>query len=245
MEPVFFNFHGSAALSIFAFLGTLFTLLMVAVALAFLLVTRRWRSARWLLRGALATTTVYLGVLLAFSLGSREQLLAPQEEKYFCEIDCHLAYSVVDVARSPTLGDPPRKSTARGIYYVVGIKVRFDEETTSPARGDMPLSPSPRRMAVVDENGRRYPVSVEGQRALSSLGRGGLPLTRSLRPGESYRTELVFDLPAEVRDPRLLITEAGWETRLLIGHENSFLHRKTSFLLEPAGRTAANGALTP
>ena len=34
---------------------------------------------------------------LAFSAGSHETDLARGQEKYFCEIDCHLAYSVVDV----------------------------------------------------------------------------------------------------------------------------------------------------
>jgi len=68
MEPVFFNFHGSAALSIFAFLGTLFTLLMVAVALTFLLVTRRWRSARWVLRGARAHENSFLHRKTSFLL---------------------------------------------------------------------------------------------------------------------------------------------------------------------------------
>ncbi len=44
-------------------------------------------------------------------------------------------------------------------------------------------------------------------------------------------TRLVFDLPEKARDPRLLITESDWITRLLIGHENSPLHGKTSFRL--------------
>jgi len=50
-------------------------------------------------------------------------------------------------------------------------------------------------------------------------------------PGESYVTRLVFDLPEKTREPKLLITESDWITRALIGHENSPLHRKTSFRL--------------
>jgi hypothetical protein len=57
MGQVFFNFHGSVVLSIFAFLGTLF-----------LLVTRRWRSARWLLRGALAHENSFLHRKTSFLL---------------------------------------------------------------------------------------------------------------------------------------------------------------------------------
>jgi hypothetical protein len=51
-------------------------------------------------------------------------------------------------------------------------------------------------------------------------------LTQSLRPGESYFTDLVFDVPKDARGLRLLITEDDPETRLVIGHENSLLHKK-------------------
>jgi len=50
-----------------------------------------------------------------------------------------------------------------------------------------------------------------------------------LRPGESYQTRVVFDLPADIQSPTLLIHEGGPETHFVIGHENSLLHRKTKF----------------
>ena len=70
-----------------------------------------------------------------------------------------------------------------------------------------------------------------GQHALEATSGPSIPLTRSLQPGESYTTRLVFDLPEKAPDPRLVITESDWITRALIGHENSLLHRKTSFRL--------------
>src|SRR5438309_2298154 len=82
---------------------------------------------------------------------------------------------------------------------------------------------------VVDGSGRIYRPDLVGQRALESIEGPGVPLTRALVPGESYLTRLVFDLPETVEDPRLLVTESDWITRALIGHENSPLHRKTSF----------------
>jgi hypothetical protein len=57
------------------------------------------------------------------------------------------------------------------------------------------------------------------------------PFTTPLRPGESYTTTLGFDLPAEAKPSTLLINEGEWETHLVIGHENSPLHRKTRFQL--------------
>jgi hypothetical protein len=57
-------------------------------------------------------------------------------------------------------------------------------------------------------------------------------LTTPLRPGESYTSEFTFNLPAEARDPRLLVLASGsFPERVLIGNENSFLHRKVWFRL--------------
>jgi len=55
---------------------------------------------------------------------------------------------------------------------------------------------------------------------------------QSLRPGESYITELVFDVPKSARGLRLLLIEDDPETRFVIGHENSLLHKKIYFDVE-------------
>ena len=52
-----------------------------------------------------------------------------------------------------------------------------------------------------------------------------------MRSGESYETTLVFDVPAEVRTPRLLASFAVFPTRVLIGDESSVLHKKTYFAI--------------
>jgi hypothetical protein len=44
---------------------------------------------------------------------------------------------------------------------------------------------------------------------------------------------LVFDLPSDTRCPALLVGESLLPTRFIIGHENSLLHRRTRFRLEP------------
>lgn len=49
------------------------------------------------------------------------------------------------------------------------------------------------------------------------------------RASESYVTELVFDLPADIREPRLYVGSAGAEVFFLIGHEESPLHKKIWF----------------
>lgn len=54
-----------------------------------------------------------------------------------------------------------------------------------------------------------------------------LPLSTPLPPGENYQTTVVFDLPSDIQNPTLLIHEREFETRLVIGPENSLLHKKT------------------
>jgi len=234
MYRVFFNFQGNALFGVLAFLGTAAALLLAAGLLVLLLATGRRRLAGQVALLAGVGVAVYAAALLLLSARSRPQVAERGEEKYFCEVDCHLAYSVTDVRRAKTLAAPGGAIAARGTYSLVTLQTRFDADTISCRRGDMPLNPNPRRLAVVDAEGREFlPVG-------SSFGEDSVPLTRPLRPGESYTTRLVFDLPDGARDPRLLVTERDFVTRFLIGHENSFLHAKTFFRLDPhSTRTSA------
>ncbi|MEE8200243.1 MAG: hypothetical protein V3R29_03655 [Candidatus Acidoferrales bacterium] len=220
-----------------AFLGTGAVLFLAGVAVVVLLLLRRFELARKILLGALVWAGAYAGVLLGFSLASSEKILAVGEWKYFCEVDCHLAYSVVDVTTTKTFGPPSNRKTAQGMFYVITVKTWFDEKTISTHRAkDLPLRPNRRAVAVVDDQGRRYRPSIEGQLALAQSERPSVPLTQSLRAGESYSTVFVFDLPANSRHPRLLVATTDEIAWFVIGHESSFFHKKILFRLEP--RTA-------
>jgi hypothetical protein len=169
--------------------------------------------------------------MLLFAFGSCERVLARGQEKHFCEIDCHLAYSIVNVTDSKTLGTTPNQIAAAGTFRVVTIKTRFDETTIGASRGDGLLYPNSRVLTVVDENGQRYSPSAEGQRVLEQSKSAGTPMTTPLRPSDSYTTTLVFDLPPNVRNPALLINEGEWITHFVIGHENSPFHKTTKLQL--------------
>jgi hypothetical protein len=102
---------------------------------------------------------------------------------------------------------------------VVTVKVRFDEETISRRRSrTATLSPNSRYVALVDATGHQYPGSTDG-------------LRRLLIPGESYATDIAFEVPMKATGLRLILRSADPETHLIIGHENSVLHRKTMFRL--------------
>jgi hypothetical protein len=209
-------------------LGASFLLAVLGLVFVHALLVRRHARARAAFAAGVLIAGLYAALTLGFSLASSEKVLAAGTEKYFCELDCHLAYSVVGVRRAKTLGG----ATPAGAFYVVTLRTRFDAETTSLTRDDRPLTPNPRRVEITDEQGRAFGPSELGQRALAAAGAAGLPLDTPLRPGQSYTTELVFDLPPDARGAALLVNESALPTRFTIGHENSLLHRKTRFSLE-------------
>lgn len=218
-----------APLVVLAFLAMGGSLVGTALALLLAAIFRKTRLIPWILGVGVVVTVGYAGVLLADSAASRERILAPGETKYFCEIDCHIAYSVEGVETAPTVGPPLEPLRARGRWHVVRLRTWFDPSTISPHRGDAPLTPNPRVVYVRDREGRRYEPSPRAQEALLASGRPSVPLTRPLRPGESYETLLVFDLPPGAREPRLYLGEDDPVTFLLIGHEQSPFHRKVWF----------------
>ncbi len=229
MQQAFFDFQGSAVFGVLAFLLTGFLLLVAAVLLSWFLIGGRKLWAARLAKAMLAVAILYASAILAFSWFSRQRVLAHGVEKYFCEVDCHLAYSVLSVEKVRALGNSTHSVAALGTFYVIRLRVRFDENTIRPTRGDFPLSPNPRLVSVVDGKGRQFAPQRNAAELLPKDQAGSATLQDPLRPGESYAVTLVFDLPADVQEPRLLLASGDWQTQFLIGHENSFLHRKTLF----------------
>ncbi len=228
---MFTNVNLAAPLGALALLGTGCLFLLLALAFVLTLVKRKFRANKLVLVASALIVAAYVGVLLIFSFKSNEQALARGQEKHFCEIDCHLAYSIVDVTDSNILGAPPQQATAAGMFRSITIKTRFDENTISPNRGNGLLYPNSRVVTLIDEQGRKYLPSSEGQRVIEQNRTGGTAMTSPLRPGESYTTTVVFDLPADARNPSLLINEGEWLTHFVIGHENSPFHKLTKFQL--------------
>jgi hypothetical protein len=223
------NVNLAAPLGALALLGTGFLLLVAGLTLGYSLVKKKTGLGKFALITLVLVVGIYLALLLIFSFASSEQVLARGEEKHFCEIDCHLAYSISDVRDTKTLGEAPNQVTAAGMFRVVTIKTRFDETTIGRNRGDGLLYPNSRVVTVSDESGKQYSHSPAAQSVLAKSQAAGTAMTIPLRPGETYSTTLVFDLPADIKSPTLLVHEGETLTRFVIGHENSFLHKKTRF----------------
>lgn len=212
---------------VLAFLGTGFVLVVGAVSAGIAYAARRLRLAQWIGAAVLAVAAGYAILLVGASLLSRDRTLTPGERKYFCEIDCHIAY---DVTSSEPAGDRGRAVT---------LRTWFDPSTIAPFRGDAPLSPGPRTVYILDDAGRRYDPSPEATTAWQKAHGGSTPLGRELRPGESYTTTLVFGLSSGVGAARLYVGDPpGGIEKVLIGHENSPMHGKV-YLAVPKPRPEA------
>ncbi|HEV8384633.1 MAG TPA: hypothetical protein VGQ11_07155 [Candidatus Acidoferrales bacterium] len=217
------------------FVGFVGTVLMFAA-----LLTRRWEPARRIFIGLAAISCLYGAMVLAVSLVSHETVLRAGERKYFCEVDCHLAYSVANVQTAKTLGSGDRQATSAGTFYVVTLRTFFDPETTSVNRGNGVLHPNLRMIRVLDDTGQSYAPSLEGLKALDVPAAKMVPLDQALRPGDTYETTFVFDLPDNAKNLRLWLTDPLPVNWVLIGHENSLLHKKVYFALDAEKHEASN-----
>lgn len=205
---------GLNPITVLLFVGAVLAGAALLTLYIFARVTKRESFARITLRTLLAGAGAYLLLFLGASVLSRSRVLAPGEEKHICEIDCHLAYSVVGTQSAPLPGGTVRQT--------VTVKVRFDEQTISARRPrDATLRPNSRYVALVDAQGNTYPGSTDA-------------LRRPLIPGESYTTDLVFEVPATARDLRLVLRNNDAENAFIIGNENSLLHGKITFALAKA-----------
>lgn len=206
-------------------LGVLLLLGLVGGALALgvgivaaLLMDRAIWVKRFVITGV-AGVALYVVLLVGLSLTSRTRVLALNQGKHICEFDCHSEYAVVGVRTDKHLGG----RTAQGTFYIVTVRVRFDSATIGPRRGRAPLEIGPRTVYVLDGEGHEFPLQPDG--ASDSL-------RHTIVPGQSYTTDLVFDLPATISQPLLYVgAAAGAPDRILIGSENSVLHKKTLFAL--------------
>ena len=152
-------------------------------------------------------TGLYMALIVGVAAATPDRALRLGEEKYICELDCHLAYSVVGMRRE-------------GRLVRVRLNVRFDKATISERRSlESPLYPGWRWVQLTDAAGKRYrPVSLGD-------------LSRTLLPGEQYQTELVFDVDPAAQGLILYLADADFTKWLLLGSDNAPFRRPVGFRL--------------
>ncbi len=129
-----------APVVVLLFLGTL---LLMGISFLVLFYGAVRCSAFFAKLGAGAAVTIAVGYLLLLSgvsFASSEETLPPGGWKYFCEIDCHLAYSMAGAQTAASVGPEMQQVSAHGKFVVVRVKSWFDERTISAIVGMDPPS---------------------------------------------------------------------------------------------------------
>jgi hypothetical protein len=220
------NGNFESHLAALCFLGTLGLTVVLVIATA-VLYFKKSRWAGYSLAGIVMLLTGYAALVAMFSFASYDRTVARGDEKFFCALDCHIAYSVQHVERMKSMGD----TFAHGEFVVVTLRTHFDERTIAPWRGNGALTPDPPTLVLVDASGHQYPVAREAQRLWDMGHQDSHTTVDPLRPGESYETTWVFEVPADAQSVRLFAGWHGFPSYLLIGDEDSPRHGKTYFAL--------------
>jgi len=219
------------------FLGSGLVIFICMVVAAVAAIAKAGRVLKFAAGGAAFTGLGYCILLFGVALARGDKTLPPGEWKYFCEADCHIAYYIEGTQEASTLGAEGKPIMARGRFIVVRLKSWFDQNSIAPWRGNAPLTPDARTVQLVDERGRRF---LPLPQTVAAMHQTSTPMNEPLRPGESYRTGFVFDLPTDARNPRLLISDVAPVSRLLVDHENSPWHGKIYLALSPGGSSLAS-----
>ncbi len=212
-------------------MGLLMMVLTIGgLGLAFVsLIVARLLEQVWLSKfvlGAVAVWCVfYTTMLFGVSFASREKTLGLNEPKEFCGfyIDCHLHASVSNVRTAKQFGD----RTANGIFYIVRVKI-----SSNARRAELGLH-NP-EFEVIDGQRRTFePVELSH--------RCGNFFEQKIPAGGSFERDVIFDLPTDVQNPHLDISEGIGIDKvielILIGDEDSVFHQRTRFKLAERTQT--------
>lgn len=111
--------------------------------------------------------------------------------------DEDLVFTVTGIENAKSLGNQFTARTAQGTFYVLTIKIENKGNKTVTFDSSM--------AKVTDSQGREFERSVEGQTA-QGLSQGKVDLfLQQIQPSLSVTGDLIFDLPAEIQDPTLVV----------------------------------------
>ena len=220
-----------APVAALAFLGT-GALLILCFFVALIGAVRKSRTTVvGALTAGLTILVGYAAVLFGVSLFSKDVQISQGAWKYFCEIDCHIAYTVGGLQMVESAGSELQPVTEGERFAIVELKTWFDPMTISPHRGNGPLTPNGRTLALLDDRGRKFAPSAKTEAVLASARLHSTPLREALRPGESYVSYVVFEVPPDALGLRLLLTSSDEQGFLIWDDENSPFHHKAYFAL--------------
>jgi hypothetical protein len=198
------------------FIACFLTAVVALARAAYYAARRRWASSARVLRRLGYLAVVYLAMLVAVSLLSRPKVLRMGQRQCFDD----WCVSVEHAARRSRVGTPPADVGARGVFYVVTVRVSNAARRRAQRAADAGV-------CLIDDKGHRYDPSPPGQRALDANGAGGQDLTTRMPPGGSFVRRVVFDVPREAAELALVVNHGRFPGLLIIGDPHSFLHPPT------------------
>lgn len=111
--------------------------------------------------------------------------------------DGDLAFTVTNVTTAETLGNSFTQKNAQGMFYVVTLKIENIGNKTTTFDSSMGK--------VTDDQDREFERSIEGQTA-KGLAQGNVDLfLQQIQPSLSVTGDMVFDLPADIKNPMLVV----------------------------------------
>lgn len=209
-------------------------LIMAAVLLVFSFLKNIAWLRTFVLGGVVIWLVGYAILLFVNSIFSEEKILALNEPKEYCGfyLDCHLHTVVTDVRTAKQIGD----KTAEGEFYIVKVKVFSNAK--NPSIAFHLIEP---KAEITGESGRIYSRLKEVENQLPT---GQVELNQDIKGAETIEKEIVFDITESSKDLKLLITEGyGIDKAIeavLIGDEDSILHKHSYFKLEAENQFVSN-----
>jgi hypothetical protein len=187
---------------LFFLISVLFVLVM-AIRIAISAIRGRWQAAGRSILFLVIFLTYYAIVLVSVSLATPRRFYAPGERRCFDDW-CGEAVTATTAASSPC----GPGGTANDWIATV--------EVSSVARRITQRAPDA-HAELEDEQGNRYqPCAASASEKL---------LTDALGPGESFRVPLPFRMPSSATPAGLILHHGDFPGVVIIGADQSFLHR--------------------
>ncbi len=108
-----------------------------------------------------------------------------------------LSFTATDISKAKSLGSSYSKKEAQGTFNVITLTIKNTGKETVTIDSSM--------LKVIDSQGRKFDYSIEGQTA-KGLAQGKVDLfLQQVQPGLSVTGDIVFDLPDDATDLKLIV----------------------------------------
>ena len=192
--------------------------------------------------GAAILALAYSGGVIAASAASTERTIETGDIRWFCGfyLDCHLGMSVERTEKLAALPGANGPVKPAGAFHV--LTLRLHNSAKNPNIDMLLYRPDAR---IIDALGNEYRRSTAGEAALGNGARPGSLGVETKVTHNPVDATIVFDLPANIQQPRLQVSEGWMVDRILelglIDDENSIFHRRSYFSIDKSpDRTASS-----